>query len=65
MEKEREVNIWRRKIFGQWRRRKRGKIFKEGKHFVCGGDEEQRRRKETGWNQEKEENIWPMEEMKN
>ena len=42
------------KIFGLWRRRKRRKIFIEGKHFVCGGEEEQRKRKETWMEKGKE-----------
>ena len=34
MEKEKEENIWRSKIFGPRRRRKRRKIFGEGKLVV-------------------------------
>ena len=33
-EKEKEENIWRRKIFVPRRRRKRGKIFGEGKYLA-------------------------------
>ena len=33
-EKEKEGNIWRGKISGQWRRRKRRKIFGEGKNIL-------------------------------
>ena len=46
LEKEKEENMWRRKIFGQWRRRR-----KRGKYL----------RKENIWSteekKEKEENI--------
>ena len=33
-EEEKEENIWRKRIFDQWRRRKRRKIFGEGKNIL-------------------------------
>ena len=40
-EKEKQENIWRRKLFSLWRKRK---MFLEGKYLVCGGEENRRRK---------------------
>ena len=55
-EKEKEDNIWRQKIFGPWRRRKRRKLFGEGKYFFV--EEKKSREGEGGKYLVKEDNIF-------
>lgn len=44
-EQEKEESIWRRRLFGQWRRGRteKEKIFGEGKYLVSGGNEKERK----------------------
>ena len=42
MEKEKEENIWRRKIFGQWRRKKNGE-GKGGKYLISKEERQSRK----------------------
>ena len=57
--KEKEENIWRGKIFGQWRRkRRRNRRWRK----IFGHERRKRTPKEKEENILKKENIWSVEE---